>query len=56
MTTKTQLGHKIEGWRTLAEKDWDGENKVEAYVVGFGWCRYCYRLSAILIDGKWVIY
>jgi hypothetical protein len=40
-------------WRETGEVDCWGEPVQEGLVVGFGWCRWSWRMAALLIDGKW---
>lgn len=50
---RTKTGYVIRDWRDTDRRDWCGEVIREALIEGIGWCQYSWRLSAILINGRW---
>jgi len=44
---------KVAKWRETPFKDSYGETISEGYIPEIGWCRYSWRLGALLINGQW---
>ena len=45
------MSHLVTGSRNV-----DRNGDCEMLVTGYGWARYCNKLCACLIDGKWLTY
>lgn len=55
--TTTTTGRRILDWRPDPDEstaaDFRGERPQQALVEGVGWCRYSWRLMAVMIGGQW---
>lgn len=53
--TATTTGRRILAWRDdpAGKADCRREIEQQALVEGVGWCRYCWRLNAVMVGGKW---